>query len=64
MKLRKKNLKILKILEIMENEKYGIIRNMGGGGDRLQIRSSAFMGVKIGSSAIVGVKIRGELLWG
>ena len=31
MKLTKKFLKILKILEIRENEEYGIIKNMGGG---------------------------------
>ena len=31
LKLRKKILKILKILEIRDNEKYGIIKNMGGG---------------------------------
>ena len=33
MKLTKKFLKILKILEIRENEEYGIIKNMGGGGE-------------------------------
>ena len=32
LKLRKKILKILKILEIRDNEKYGIIKNMGGVG--------------------------------
>ena len=31
MKLTKKFLRILKILEIRENEEYGIIKNMGGG---------------------------------
>ena len=61
MKLTKKFLKILKILEIRENEEYDIIKDMGGGGwgDKLQIRSSAFMGVRIEICVIVehGVKI-------